>query len=505
MGYGYGYRPPFTAVQWQELEHQAMIYKYLMAGLPVPPDLVVPIRLGYCSYYGKKFDPEPGRCRRTDGKKWRCSKDAYPDSKYCERHMHRGRNRSRKPVESQSTSQSLSTSISQITTGSSNTRGSFQNSSSGSFQNMPLYSVANSGTLNYGSTATKLQMEPVSYGIDNKDYRYLGAIYLSRSCPECRKAADFHMQLIPLTKTKDSEGERKNSCCVSSISFKPSGPSGLLIFRSELCLDPGYMVRPWEGKEMVGVCVAQTEFRVTGKCMSDYWCRLQSCVLECYLGSCTDPRGEKRGEESYATESQESFVNLQVKEISVVTSSFINDKMYHRYLHGITPDADEHNLSSEASATVRRLGMGTNTDSTWVLPSQVSSGPMARSKNDSQLLGSSTEMHLPNLLEPMIDATISKRRHQHCFFGSDIDSPGTVKEEQHSMRPFFNEWPTAKESWSNLDDEGSNKNSFSTTQLSISIPIAPSNFSSRSACSPNEPTTLNTTSILQESGRFYAE
>lgn len=49
--------------------------------------------------YGRKIDPEPGRCRRTDGKKWRCSKEAYPDSKYCERHMHRGRNRSRKPVE----------------------------------------------------------------------------------------------------------------------------------------------------------------------------------------------------------------------------------------------------------------------------------------------------------------------------------------------------------------------------------------------------------------------
>lgn len=49
--------------------------------------------------FGRKVDPEPGRCRRTDGKKWRCSKEAYPDSKYCERHMHRGRNRSRKPVE----------------------------------------------------------------------------------------------------------------------------------------------------------------------------------------------------------------------------------------------------------------------------------------------------------------------------------------------------------------------------------------------------------------------
>ncbi|KAI8008868.1 Growth-regulating factor 1 [Camellia lanceoleosa] len=49
--------------------------------------------------YGIKVDPEPGRCRRIDGKKWRCSKEAHPDSKYCERHMHRGTHRLRKPME----------------------------------------------------------------------------------------------------------------------------------------------------------------------------------------------------------------------------------------------------------------------------------------------------------------------------------------------------------------------------------------------------------------------
>ncbi|PPS03978.1 hypothetical protein GOBAR_AA16674 [Gossypium barbadense] len=55
--------------------------------------------------YKNGVDPEPGRCRRTDGKKWRCSKEAVPDHKYCERHMHRGRQRSRKLVEaSQATS-----------------------------------------------------------------------------------------------------------------------------------------------------------------------------------------------------------------------------------------------------------------------------------------------------------------------------------------------------------------------------------------------------------------
>ncbi|XP_020218094.1 growth-regulating factor 3 [Cajanus cajan] len=110
---------PFTAAQWHELEHQALIFKYLKAGLSVPPDLLLPIRksLQFLShpslgYYGKKIDPEPGRCRRTDGKKWRCSRDAHPDSKYCDRHMIRRRYRSRKPVESQSHSSSSSSSAS---------------------------------------------------------------------------------------------------------------------------------------------------------------------------------------------------------------------------------------------------------------------------------------------------------------------------------------------------------------------------------------------------------
>ncbi|XP_021717972.1 growth-regulating factor 1-like [Chenopodium quinoa] len=117
-----GIRGPFTPAQWIELEHQAMIYKYITANVPVPANLLIPIRKALCSsgFPGFSFgsypphsygwgtfhlgfsgstDPEPGRCRRTDGKKWRCSKDAVPDQKYCERHINRGRHRSRKPVE----------------------------------------------------------------------------------------------------------------------------------------------------------------------------------------------------------------------------------------------------------------------------------------------------------------------------------------------------------------------------------------------------------------------
>lgn len=56
----------------------------------------------HLGFAGGNMDPEPGRCRRTDGKKWRCSRDAVPDQKYCERHINRGRHRSRKPVEVQS-------------------------------------------------------------------------------------------------------------------------------------------------------------------------------------------------------------------------------------------------------------------------------------------------------------------------------------------------------------------------------------------------------------------
>ncbi|GKV25515.1 hypothetical protein SLEP1_g34946 [Rubroshorea leprosula] len=106
---------PFTSSQWKELQRQALIFKYMMASLPVPPDLLFPtirnpsvaaashcslgsgLNLGFSSR--GIGDLEPGRCRRTDGKKWRCSRDVAPGQKYCERHMHRGRPRSRKPVE----------------------------------------------------------------------------------------------------------------------------------------------------------------------------------------------------------------------------------------------------------------------------------------------------------------------------------------------------------------------------------------------------------------------
>ncbi|XP_021865891.2 growth-regulating factor 3 isoform X2 [Spinacia oleracea] len=130
-----GGRYSFSLAQWQELELQALIYRHMAAGASVPPELLqlvkkslltsstAPYYLHHYSphfqpaaallqagYWGKgSMDPEPGRCRRTDGKKWRCSRDVVAGHKYCERHMHRGRNRSRKPVEFPATATATAT------------------------------------------------------------------------------------------------------------------------------------------------------------------------------------------------------------------------------------------------------------------------------------------------------------------------------------------------------------------------------------------------------------
>ncbi|KAL6981835.1 hypothetical protein U1Q18_023453 [Sarracenia purpurea var. burkii] len=120
---GHATTQPFTAAQLYEFQEQYLILKYIAAGLPVPCHLLLPVWdsvawsigssnggiynqfpsfIGFSPQgfdYRTMMDPEPERCRRTDGKKWRCSRDVVPNQKYCERHVHRGRQRSRKHVE----------------------------------------------------------------------------------------------------------------------------------------------------------------------------------------------------------------------------------------------------------------------------------------------------------------------------------------------------------------------------------------------------------------------
>nr|APR63969.1 growth-regulating factor 5 [Populus tomentosa] len=298
-------RSPFTVSQWQELEHQALIYKYMVAGLPVPPDLVLPIQrsfesishrffhhptMSYCTFYGKKVDPEPGRCRRTDGKKWRCSKDAYPDSKYCERHMHRGRNRSRKPVESQTMTQSSSTVTSLTVTGSS--------SGTGSFQNLPLHTYSNPQGTASGTNQSYYHMNSIPYGIPSKDYRYL---------------------------------------------------------------------------------------------------------------------------------------------------------------QGLKPEGGEHSFLSEASGSNKGLQIDSQLDNAWsLMQSRVSSFTTEKSTENSML---------------------QNNHPQHSFFSSDFTTRESVKQDGQSLRPFLDEWPKNQDAWSGLENDCSNQTSFSTTQLSMSIPMASSDFS----------------------------
>lgn len=39
-----GVRGPFTPSQWIELEHQALIYKYITSNVPVPSNLLIPLK-----------------------------------------------------------------------------------------------------------------------------------------------------------------------------------------------------------------------------------------------------------------------------------------------------------------------------------------------------------------------------------------------------------------------------------------------------------------------------
>ncbi|CAL9203451.1 unnamed protein product, partial [Musa hybrid cultivar] len=344
---GMGGRPPFTAAQWQELEHQALIYKYLTAGVPVPPELLIPIRrsfealpgryyhhpaLAYCSFYGKKLDPEPGRCRRTDGKKWRCSKDAHPDSKYCERHMHRGRNRSRKPVESQSISQLQS--ASSTTTSLTPTGSSGSVSSGGGLQSIPQYSVA-------------------------------------------------------------GHSGRQSLCLGASSSL-------------HLPMDPGpYVV-----------------IHSTGTC---------------------------------------------------------------RYFSGVKPGVDEQSFFSEASGSARGLGMDP-VDSSWhLMPSRVSLFPSSKARDPSPLQSAYTQLQSVQDLGHVTISSMSRQpeQQQHSFIGGEFNSPESVKQESQFLRPFFDEWPKTRDSWSDMEEDRSNRTSYSTTQLSISFPMSSSDFSTTSSKSPN--------------------
>lgn len=154
-----------------------------------------------------------------------------------------------------------------------------------------------------------------------------------------------------------------------------------------------------------------------------------------------------------------------------------------RYLHGLKEDVGEHSFFSEASGSARGLGMDFPVDNTWrLMPSRGVSFPQSKpmlQSNYAQLQA------MQDLGHSTITSALSKQQQQHNLFRNEFVPPEPAKQEGQSLRPFFDEWPKTRDSWSDLEDERSNRTSFSTTQLSMSIPMASSDFSATSSRSPN--------------------
>uniref|UniRef100_A0A1D1Z3M7 Uncharacterized protein n=2 Tax=Anthurium amnicola TaxID=1678845 RepID=A0A1D1Z3M7_9ARAE len=118
------------------------------------------------------------------------------------------------------------------------------------------------------------------------------------------------------------------------------------------------------------------------------------------------------------------------------------------------------------------------------MPSQVLSSSLSESRNDSFLPESYSHMQsMQGLGHVTISSIPKQQQQQHCWLGSYFDSTEPVKQASHPLRPFFDEWPKTRVSWSDLEDERSSGVSSSTTQLSISLPM-PSDFTTTSR-SPN--------------------
>lgn len=151
---------------------------------------------------------------------------------------------------------------------------------------------------------------------------------------------------------------------------------------------------------------------------------------------------------------------------------------------------DEHSLFSEPSASARGIAMDSSLESSWgLMPSNISSFPLSKATNDGS--GSLLHSNYSHQLQGMQDigqpsmSSIAEQHQQHAFFATEFGSSESVKHESQSLRPFFDEWPKTREPWSNLDDDRCYRTSYSTTQLSISIPMASSDFSMTSSRSPN--------------------
>lgn len=247
----------FSLSQWQELELQALIFRYMLVGASVPPELLQPIKksllhsspyflhhyqptaLLQSGYWGRgAMDPEPGRCRRTDGKKWRCARDVVAGQKYCERHMHRGRNRSRKPVE--------------LPTPTSNGGGSSSFSALSSISSQPLVTSSSFKSpfdlhFNQRSTGTKIEEKSLSESDDHVggDGRPGGQML--------RHFFDDWPRSLQESDNAENNGGSSSTC----LSISMPGNNNISSSDVSLKLSTGYAEEPCPRNENVGL--VQTE------------------------------------------------------------------------------------------------------------------------------------------------------------------------------------------------------------------------------------------------------
>lgn len=138
----------------------------------------------------------------------------------------------------------------------------------------------------------------------------------------------------------------------------------------------------------------------------------------------------------------------------------------------------------EASGNMS-LEINNTVDNSWRL--MTSHVPMNSSepRNSSLFPSNSRQLETFQDIEPLnVDAAMPKQEQYRCFFGKDLGSLESPKEEHQLLQPLFDPWPKMRDLGSHIDDHRSNKNLVTATQLSMSSPTA-SNLFARSAQSPN--------------------
>lgn len=161
-----------------------------------------------------------------------------------------------------------------------------------------------------------------------------------------------------------------------------------------------------------------------------------------------------------------------------------------RYLHGLKEGVDEHPFFSEASGSLRSIA-SSPFDSSW--RSNASSLAQLKHGNCSAFPSTFSQMQMH---DNHTDVSNKQQMEQHSFSLGPVNMK-RVDEPQQPLRQFFDEWPLKnRDSWLDLEEDPSNQTSFSATQLSISIPMASSEFPPTNRRSGNGNSTTSTCYVI---------